>query len=119
MWSRTLPILAALAVTATVPAAAEGRRRVAPYGTVYGTEGGYGYAGDFVRGTYVGAPFTRFPRPAEIVPSPWSYGTYGIPTVSGQPPAPTGQPTLTVVNGGSAGRSDPGLRVIEVRVPRR
>ena len=118
MWSRTLPILAVLAIPAVAPASAQGLRTVAPHGTVYGTDG-YGYADEFVRGNYVGAPLTRFPRPSQIVPTPWSYGTYGIPTVSGMPPAPTGQPTLTVVNGGPATASDPGIRVIEVRVPRR
>ncbi|MGU3538640.1 hypothetical protein [Methylobacterium sp. A54F] len=75
-----------------------GRGYGAPYG--YAEQGavGYGYADEAVRGAYVGAPLTRFPRPSEIVPSPWSYGTYGIPTVTGIPRAPVGTPTITVIN---------------------
>lgn len=126
MWTRPVSILAAMtAVAAALPAAAQGFRG----GEVYGSN--HGYAGDFVRGTYVGAPLTRVPRPSQIVPSPWSYGTYGIPTVSGIPATPAGQPTLTVINARGpqalARRGEPfadgdraaGVRVIEVQVPRR
>ena len=65
---------------------------------IYGDVGpGYGYAGSAIRGDYVGAPLTRFPRPDQIVPSAWGYGTYGVPTVSGIHPAPVGTPTVYVI----------------------
>jgi hypothetical protein len=57
----------------------------------------YGYAGPAIRGDYVGAPLTRFPRPDQLVPSAWGYGTYGVPTVSGLSPAPVGTPTVYVI----------------------
>ena len=130
MSSRTL--LPLLALVAAAPAAAQGFRGVEPYGSASGADGGdRGHARAFVRGAYVGAPLTRFPRPTQIVPTPWSYGTYGVPTVSGIPPAPVAQPTLTVIDGrgpaASARRGEgwamegraAGARVIEVRVPRR
>lgn len=105
----------------------------------------YGFADEAVRGAYVGAPLTRFPRPSEIVPPAWSYGTYGVPTVSGIPRAPVGEPTLTVINAREPARRKPapgarilsrgaaggweaaeaggyrpaGVRIIEVQVPRR
>ncbi|AWN34657.1 hypothetical protein [Methylobacterium radiodurans] len=121
----------------------------AGYGTAYAPAYGYGaprygFADEAVRGAYIGAPLTRFPRPSEIVPPAWSYGTYGVPTVSGIPPAPVGEPTLTVINareparrpapgprilardagGGwssaeAGGYRPAGVRVIEVQVPRR
>lgn len=56
------------------------------------------YAGSAIRGDYVGAPLTRFPRPSELVPSAWGYGTYGIPTVSGIRQAPVGTPTIYVID---------------------
>ncbi|MCJ2080528.1 hypothetical protein [Methylobacterium sp. J-090] len=58
----------------------------------------YGYAGSAIRGDYVGAPLTRFPRPDQIVPSAWGYGTYGVPTVAGIHPAPVGTPTVYVID---------------------
>jgi len=65
---------------------------------IYGDAGStYGYAGPAIRGDYVGAPFTRFPRPDQLVPSAWGYGTYGVPTVSGIAPAPVGTPTVYVI----------------------
>lgn len=107
----------------------------------YGYGGGYGFAGEAIGGAYVGAPLTRFPRPSEIVPPAWGYGTYGVPTITGIRQAPAGEPTLTVINGRDAGprlRSgavrqaaregggqwavEPGrsgVRVISVTVPRR
>ena len=135
--------LAALLVTT---GAAAGERGYAPahagYGAAYA--GGYGFADEAVRGAYIGAPLTRFPRPSEIVPPAWSYGTYGVPTISGIPRAPVGEPTVTVINphetaprrarggprilsrdGGGDwvqrnGLDQPaGARVIAVRVPRR
>lgn len=56
-----------------------------------------GYAGPLIHGAYVGAPFTRVPRPSELVPSAWGYGTYGIPTVAGIRSAPAGIPTVYVI----------------------
>ena len=65
---------------------------------IYGDVGpGYGYAGSAIRGDYVGAPLTRFPRPDQIVPSAWGYGTYGVPTVAGIRSAPVGTPTVYVI----------------------
>ena len=130
MWSRTNPILAAMVVAVCAcPAAARDFHGVEPGGPAYG--GDYGYAGGFVRGDYIGAPLTRVPRPSQIVPAPWSYGTYGIPTVSGIYGTPAGQPTLTIINargpkasvpdGRAPARGDrqADTRIIEVEVPRR
>lgn len=66
------------------------------YGRSYGY--GYGFADATVSGDYIGAPTTRFPRPNEIVPSAWGYGTYGIPTVAGIRQAPTAEPTVYVLD---------------------
>ncbi|GJD69192.1 hypothetical protein [Methylobacterium gnaphalii] len=112
----------------------------------YGYGGGYGFAGEAIGGAYIGAPLTRFPRPNEIVPPAWGYGTYGVPTITGIRQAPAGEPTLTVINsrdtaprrGSSAVRhasrdgqgqwtvgsssaqpSRSGVRVISVTVPHR
>ncbi|MCJ2062036.1 hypothetical protein MKK63_04880 [Methylobacterium sp. J-088] len=119
-----LPLMALILAT---PAAAQGFGGPAPYAPAYGE--GYGFAGEFVRGDYIGAPLTHVPRPTEIVPSPWSYGTYGVPTVSGIAAAPTARPTLTVIQAaGSKGRQrlgavaeerTAGAQIIAVRVPRR
>jgi len=69
------------------------------YGTdpYAGSENGYG--GPLLHGDYVGAPLTRFPRPSELVPSAWGYGTYGIPTVAGIRSASVGTPTVYVIDG--------------------
>ncbi|SFM28329.1 hypothetical protein [Methylobacterium pseudosasicola] len=126
MISRTLLTLSALFLAA--PASAQG---VYPYGPV--TTGGADFAGPFVRGTYIGAPLTRVPRPTEIVPSAWSYGTYGIPTVTGIAASPAQQPSITVINAtGPAPRPTrerrtervvdsyaAGPQIITVQVPRR
>ncbi|WP_019905918.1 hypothetical protein [Methylobacterium sp. 77] len=56
------------------------------------------YAGPLIRGDYIGAPLTRFPRPTELVPSAWGYGTYGVPTVTGIRPASVGTPTVYVID---------------------
>lgn len=56
------------------------------------------YGGSFVRGDVFGAPLARFPRPTELVPSAWGYGTYGIPTSTGIRPAPVGTPTVYVID---------------------
>ena len=130
MWSPTIPMLAAAALAASaIPAAAQGFHGVEPYGPAYGSDDGY--AGAFVQGRYIGAPLTQVPRPSQIVPSPWNYGTYGIPTVAGIAATPAGQPTLIVINAGgskaalrgdaaSAGRGgSTGARIIAVQVPRR
>lgn len=86
-----------LALTvSTATAGAAGAQGVYP---VYGAHGPYGYADAAIDGAYVGAPLTRFPRPNEIVPSAWGYGTYGIPTVAGIPRPPVGEPTVYVING--------------------
>lgn len=152
MFAQTLrPALVVLALGAGLAGARAGEYgRVGPYGTVVSgpgyAYGGYGFADEAVRGAYIGAPLTRFPRPSEIVPPAWSYGTYGIPTVAGIARPPVGEPTLTVIhaqepaprrrNGarilsrGESGRwaridaravpAEPtGARIIEVRVPRR
>lgn len=68
------------------------------YGAASSYGGDYAYAGAAIRGDYVGAPFTRFPRPSELVPSAWGYGTYGIPTVTGIRPASVGTPTVYVID---------------------
>ena len=89
-----------------------------------------GFAQPFIQGDYIGAPLTVVPRPERLVPAPWSYGTYGVPTVSGIAAPPTGQPTLTVIHapGGRKGNrqavsaqgEDPAdVRVVNVSVPRR
>ena len=84
--------------------------RVAPYGYggAYAGQGGYGFADEAVRGAYIGAPFTSVPSPNRIVPAPWSYGTYGVPTISGLREAPVAPPSLTVVNPGQRAVSRPG-----------
>lgn len=61
-----------------------------------GYEGGY--AAPLIQGDYVGAPLTRVPRPSELVPSAWGYGTYGIPTVAGIRSASVGRPTVYVID---------------------
>lgn len=79
------------------------------FGAPQGYPGDYGYAGSAIRGDYVGAPLTRFPRPSELVPSAWGYGTYGIPTVSGIRQAPVGTPTVYVIDApGAASASGSG-----------
>lgn len=123
-------VLTVIALAAAAPASAQTFRSIEPYAPVSYSSGYAGdpsFAGEFVRGTYIGAPLTRVPRPSQIVPAPWSYGTYGIPTVTGIPAAPAAQPTLTVINAAPKARrheravgADPvaGARVITVQVPR-
>ncbi|MEL6063891.1 MULTISPECIES: hypothetical protein [unclassified Methylobacterium] len=125
MATRTSLLFATLILAA--PASAQTIGAPLPYAPTYAD--GYGFAGEFVRGDYIGAPLTAVPSPTRIVPSPWSYGTYGIPTVSGIASAPTARPTLTVIQGtGPKGRQrlgavaegqTAGAQVISVRVPRR
>lgn len=144
---RSITILAALAtIPASLPAVAQGfqarhsqgghARHGArgPHGAYGGSYPwvayGSGFAEPFINGDYIDTPFTTIPRPNHLVPTPWSYGTYGVPTVSGIAPAPTGQPTLTVIHaqgarrggGRAASLPDEGLddmRVVNVSVPRR
>lgn len=148
---RGLGIAALIAACATSGATAGERfghgfhrhGHVGGYGYGYG---GYGFGDAAIGGAYVGAPLTRFPRPSEIVPPAWGYGTFGVPTVTGIRQAPTAAPTLTVINTTPAPRrrgSGPrilsrggdgqwtndgwasdatpgdGVRVISVTVPRR
>lgn len=124
---RTVTLLAAVAaLPASLPAAAEGFHPHSYYGEGYPRVAyGRGFAQPFVAGEYIGAPFTRVPSPNRIVPAPWSYGTYGVPTASGIAAAPTGAPTLTVIHApgarkGTRGEVDAGdVRVVNVSVPRR
>lgn len=111
--------LAVLLAVAAGTASAEGVRTVgygygAPYGGGYGGYGGYGFADEAVRGAYVGAPFTSVPSPNRIVPAPWSYGTYGVPTISGIRQAAVAAPSVTVINPGArpAPRRSSGARIL-------
>lgn len=67
------------------------------YGGRYGAYG-YGFADAAVNGAYIGAPYTRFPRPNELVPPAWGYGTYGVPTATGIQQAPAADPTVYVID---------------------
>jgi hypothetical protein len=134
---RTLTIIAAQAASAATPALAEGVYGSYPYGAGYRAAPVYprvasrsGFAQPFIQGDYIGAPLTVVPGPERLVPPAWSYGTYGIPTVSGIAAPPTGQPTLTVIHapGGRkasrttvspAGEEPADVRVVNVGVPRR
>lgn len=114
------PILLGLAVMISSCAvsgamAGERFRVIGDYG--YGDR--YAFAGEAIGGAYVGAPLTRFPRPNEIVPPAWGYGTYGVPTITGIRQAPAGAPTLTVINSRDAAAAQSGVRMISVTVPRR
>jgi hypothetical protein len=127
----TQTALALLALTLASPACAQGLRTVGPYAPApyAASDGEGGFAGEFIRGTYIGAPLTRVPSPAQIVPAPWSYGTYGVPTVSGIAAPPAAQPTITVIHATGPARSrrvgtveaprTPGPQIIAVQVPRR
>ena len=134
---RHLTILAAAVLPFTLPALAQDFVRPGGYdGAGYRTGGvspyapPRGFAEPFIQGDYIGEPFTSVPRATHLVPTPWSYGTYGVPTVSGIPAAPTGAPTLTVIHAPSrvkasrqavfARGDDPAdVRVVNVNVPRR
>lgn len=102
--SRNAGILGALFAFGLTGAA---QAQVASYGVQsvpFGYEESYG--GPLIRGDYVGAPLTRFPRPSELVPSAWGYGTYGVPTVSGIRNAPAGTPTVYVIEAPRAAASE-------------
>lgn len=111
---RILPRLALAAVLVSLAGAAGAQGfRTAGYAPSYGDAVGYGFADEAVRGAYVGAPLTRFPSPTQIVPAPWSYGTYGVPTLSGIRPAPVAVPRLTVIDAGAAPvRRSAGARIL-------
>lgn len=100
----------ALAAAVSLGAGAAGAQGLGGYG--YGS--GYGFADEAVRGAYVGVPFGAFPSPTRIVPAPWSYGTYGVPTLSGIARAPAAAPSLTLINPGPRAPSRPsaGARVL-------
>lgn len=127
MRSRTLTLLAVMAtLPIALPAAAEGYHPHGYYGRgVPRVAYGRGFAEPFVAGEYIGAPFTTVPSPNRIVPAPWSYGTYGVPTASGIAAPPTGAPTLTVIHApgsrkGARRDVDAGdVQVVNVSVPRR
>ncbi len=127
MRSRKLTLLAVLAaLPIALPAAAEGYHPLGYYGRgVPHVAYGRGFAQPFVAGEYIGAPFTTVPSPNRIVPAPWSYGTYGVPTASGIAAPPTGAPTLTVIHAPGSRKvarreMDGGdVQVVNVNVPRR
>lgn len=56
------------------------------------------YAGLYPAAAYGAAPLVRFPRPTELVPSAWGYGTYGVPTATGIRPASVGTPVVYVID---------------------
>jgi len=89
------PALAAGLATLFALGAASGAA-ADPYVYGYGG-GGYRFAGPAIEGAYLGAPFTRLPSTSRLVPPAWGYGTYGVPTVAGLPPAPVGTPTVYVI----------------------
>jgi hypothetical protein len=107
MATRTSLLFATLILAA--PASAQTIGAPLPYAPTYAD--GYGFAGEFVRGDYIGAPLTAVPSPTRIAS------------------APTARPTLTVIQGtGPKGRQrlgavaegqTAGAQVISVRVPRR
>lgn len=87
----------ALATLLALGATSGARADPGAYGHPVYAAPAYGYAGNLVDGTYVGAPFTRVPSPSRIVPPAWGYGTYGVPTVAGMRDAPVARPALYVV----------------------
>ena len=127
MRSRIVILLAALATLPVARSAAAEGYHAHGYGgrAIPRVAYGRGFAEPFVAGEYIGAPFTAVPSPNRIVPAPWSYGTYGVPTASGIAAAPTGAPTLTVIHAPGARRGalregEVGdVRVVNVSVPRR
>lgn len=133
----SLTILAGLSLAAAVPALAQDLVPTQVYGSTYRAYGsGYqtarygGFAQPFIQGDYIGAPLSVVPRPSQLVPAPWSYGTYGIPTVSGIAAPPVAAPTLTVIHAPSPkkgfhrtqatrGEVPADVQVMNVSVPRR
>ena len=101
-------VAAALSLSAGAASAETVRLTPYGYGAAYAGQGGYGFADEAVRGAYVGAPFSNVPSPNRIVPAPWSYGTYGVPTITGLREAPVAAPSVTVVNPGERAVARPG-----------
>jgi hypothetical protein len=97
-----LQLSAALALALGAASSGAATAQGVPYGYVGYS---YGYGEPLLRGDYIGAPLTRFPRPSELVPSAWGYGTYGIPTVAGIRSAPAGVPTVYIID-----RPEPAIR---------
>ncbi|KQT45393.1 hypothetical protein ASG52_14595 [Methylobacterium sp. Leaf456] len=96
-FARLLTAGAVLALAGTA-AQAEPLSHAGPsYGQTVYAASGYGFAGNAVDGTYIGAPFTRIPTPDRLVPPAWGYGTYGVPTVVGIREAPSARPALYVI----------------------
>jgi len=81
------------------------------YGHTYGGDG-YGFAEPAIRGDYIGAPFTRTPRPSDLVPSVWGYGTYGVPTMTGIRTATVGVPTVYVIDAPARAVRHRGPRIV-------
>jgi hypothetical protein len=76
------------------------------------------YAGPYLFASSLAASRPPLPRPTELVPSAWGYGTYGIPTATGIRPAPVGTPTLYVIDtmpGARHRARNPGPRVLSRR----
>lgn len=73
---------------------------------------GYGFAEPAIRGDYIGAPFTRIPRPSDLVPSVWGYGTYGVPTMTGVRTATVGVPTVYVIEAPTRAVRQKGPRIV-------
>lgn len=73
---------------------------------------GYGFAEPAIRGEYIGAPFTRTPRPSDLVPSVWGYGTYGVPTMTGIRTATVGVPTVYVIEAPARAVRQKGPRIV-------
>ncbi|WP_342151835.1 hypothetical protein [Methylorubrum sp. SB2] len=95
---RSIRLLAAGAALAVTAAQAEPLSHAGPhYGQTVYAANGYGFAGNAIDGTYIGAPFTRIPSPDRLVPPAWGYGTYGVPTVAGIREAPSARPALYVI----------------------
>ena len=141
---RSLIGLCGAAVLSCAAAGAQAQGAGYGYGNSYANEG-YGFAEPAIRGDYIGAPFTRSPRPSDLVPAVWGYGTYGVPTMTGIRTATVGVPTVYVIDApanagrhrgprivsrdGDGSRADlrgesrpvsaGGARVIAVSVPRR
>lgn len=144
MGSPRIPLIGLCCAVALSCAEAGAQAQGFGYGPSYRSQA-YGFADPAIRGDYIGAPFTRTPRPSDLVPSAWGYGTYGVPTMTGIRNAPVGVPTVYVIDSppravrregarivsrdghwskaevhGESGRAYPGgARVIPVTVPRR
>ncbi|WP_051086510.1 hypothetical protein [Methylobacterium sp. WSM2598] len=70
----------------------------------YGFAGGVVAGGEAVPPIVTEGPLLTLPRPAELVPTAWGYGTYGVPTVAGIPSPPRAEPVVYVIDGVGAAR---------------